>query len=62
MTDTAILRAGARVGTMIGDADDLPLTERDVSTMMEALFDIRGDTHEILTLLEDDDEEEEEDT
>ena len=42
--------------------DDLPLTERDVATMMEALFDIRGDTHEILTLLKgDDDEEEEED-
>ena len=42
--------------------DDLPLTARDVSTIMEALFDIRGDTHEILTLLRDDDEEEEEDT
>jgi hypothetical protein len=43
--------------------DDLPLTARDVSTMMEALFDIRGDTYEILTLLRGyDDEEEEEDT
>jgi hypothetical protein len=43
--------------------DELPLRARDVSTMMEALFDIRGDTHEILTLLKgDDDEEEEEDT
>ena len=41
--------------------DDLPLTERDVSTIMEALFDIRGDTHEILMLLREDDEEEEED-
>jgi hypothetical protein len=30
--------------------------------MMEALFDIRGDTYEILTLLEDEDEEEEEDS
>jgi hypothetical protein len=42
--------------------DELPLTARDVSTMMEALFDIRGDTHEILTLLKDEDEEEEEDS
>jgi hypothetical protein len=29
---------------------------------MEALFDIRGDTHDILMLLTDEDEEEEEDT
>jgi hypothetical protein len=39
--------------------DELPLTARDVATMMEARLDIRGDTYEILTLLKEDEEEEE---
>jgi hypothetical protein len=38
---------------------EAPLTLRDVTAIMEALFDIRRDTNEILALLRDDDEEEE---
>ena len=38
----------------------LPLSERDVNTMMGALFQIRANTDEILELLRNDDGEEEE--
>jgi len=61
LTVSVIFRGAAATTTMSAVADELPLTARDVSITMEALFDIRRDVHEILPLLRDDDEEEEED-
>jgi hypothetical protein len=40
--------------------DALAVDERDVQTVMETLFRIRGDTIEILSLLQEDDDGEEE--